>query len=65
MKYEITITPEEKENSDITLSLNTADRGLFEIKSYGTTMNFEEFTEFADSIQEIRQKFEVINNKNK
>lgn len=60
MKYEITITPDEKENSEITLSLNTADGGLFEIKSYGTTMNFSQFLEFADAIQEIRQKFDVI-----
>lgn len=63
MKYEITITTDEKENSDITLSLNTADGGTFEIKSYGTTMNFEQFIEFADGIHEIRQKFAVINAK--
>lgn len=61
MKYEITITTDEKENSDLTLSLNTADGGTFEIKSYGTTMNFEQFIEFADGIHEIRQKFAVIN----
>ena len=65
MKYEITITPttEEKDNSDLTLSLNTADGGTFEIKSYGTTMNFSQFIEFADAIQEIREKFAVINGK--
>lgn len=63
MKYEITITTDEKENSDLTLSLNTADGGTFEIKSYGTTMNFEQFIEFADAIQEIREKFAVINGK--
>ena len=65
MKYEITITPttEEKDNSDLTLSLNTADGGTFEIKSYGTTMNFSQFIEFADAIHEIRQKFAVINAK--
>ena len=63
MKYEITITTDEKENSDLTLSLNTADGGTFEIKSYGTTMNFEQFIEFADGIHEIRQKFAVINGK--
>ncbi|OYP57629.1 hypothetical protein CIK99_06620 [Prevotella sp. P5-92] len=65
MKYEITITPttEEKDNSDLTLSLNTADGGQFEIKSYGTTMNFSQFIEFADAIQEIREKFAVINGK--
>ena len=63
MKYEITITTDEKENSDLTLSLNTADGGTFEITSYGTTMNFEQFIEFADAIQEIREKFAVINGK--
>lgn len=63
MKYEITITTDEKENSDLTLSLNTADGGTFEIKSYGTTMNFSQFIEFADAIQEIREKFAVINGK--
>ena len=63
MKYEITITTDENENSDLTLSLNTADGGTFEIKSYGTTMNFEQFIEFADGIHEIRQKFAVINGK--
>ena len=63
MKYEITITTDEKENSDLTLSLNTANEGQFEIKSYGTTMNFSQFIEFADAIHEIRQKFAVINAK--
>ena len=65
MKYEITITPttEEKDNSDLTLSLNTANGGTFEVKSYGTTMNFSQFIEFADAIQEIREKFAVINGK--
>lgn len=63
MKYEITITTDEKENSNLTLSLNTANEGQFEIKSYGTTMNFSQFIEFADAIQEIREKFAVINGK--
>ena len=63
MKYEITITTDEKENSDLTLSLNTVNGGTFEVKSYGTTMNFSQFIEFADGIHEIRQKFAVINGK--
>ena len=63
MKYEITITTNEKDNSEVSLSLNTADGGTFEIKSYGTTMNFEQFIEFADGIHEISQKFAVINAK--
>ena len=33
MKYEITITPsDEKDNAELTLSLNTANGGTFEIK---------------------------------
>ena len=64
MKYEITITTDEKDNAEVSLSLNTADGGTFEVKSYGTTMNFSQFIEFADAINEIRQKFAVINAKN-
>lgn len=60
MKYEITITPKEKDNDELNLSLNT-NEGQFKIKSYGTTMDYEEFIEFADAIQEIRQK--VTNSK--
>lgn len=65
MKYEITITPttEEKDNSNLTLTLDTANGGTFQIHSYGTTMNFSQFIEFADAIHEIRQKFAVINAK--
>lgn len=64
MKYEITITPsDEKDNAELTLSLNTANGGTFEVKSYGTTMNFSQFIEFADAIHELRQKFAVINAK--
>lgn len=63
MKYEITITTDEKDNAEVSLSLNTADGGTFEVKSYGTTMNFSQFIEFADAIHEIRQKFAVINGK--
>lgn len=60
MKYEITITPKVKDNDELILSLNT-NEGQFKIKSYGTTMDYEEFIEFADAIQEIRQK--VTNSK--
>ena len=64
MKYEITITPsDEKDNAELTLSLNTVNGGTFEVTSYGTTMNFSQFIEFADGIHEIRQKFAVINGK--
>ncbi len=63
MKYEITITTDERDNEEVSLSLNTADGGTFEIKSFGTTMNFSQFIEFADAVHEIRQKFAVINGK--
>ena len=33
------------------------------LREDGTTMNFEQFIEFADGIHEIRQKFAVINGK--
>lgn len=61
MKYEITITPKEKDDTDVTLSLDTT--GSFEIKSYGTTMGFSEFIEFSDAINELRQKVEVLMSK--
>ena len=63
MKYDITINTTEKENNteEITLSLNTANGGTFKIRSYGAEMDFDTFVEFADAINEIRQKFAVIN----
>lgn len=64
MKYEITITTTEKDNDDLTFSLDT-NEGQFHIKSYGTTMNYVEFLEFAETIQEVREKFEKINSQNK
>lgn len=62
MKYEITLTPQEKDNNDLSISLDT-NEGLAIIKSYGSCMNYDEFIEFSDAIQEIRQKFAVINDK--
>lgn len=59
MKFEITLTPKEKDNDELILTLDT-NEGQFKIKSYGTTMNYESFCEFADAIQEIRQKFTNI-----
>ena len=48
MKYEIAISQIVKGENDITLTLNTANGGSIEIRSYGAKMNYEEFTEFAD-----------------
>lgn len=63
MKYEITINQEVKEGNDITLILNTTNGGSIELRSYGAQMSYEEFTEFADVIEELRQKFTVITSK--
>lgn len=63
MKYEITINQTVNEGNDITLTLNTANGGSIEIRSYGTKMDYDEFTEFADVIEELRQKFTVITSK--
>jgi hypothetical protein len=63
MKYEIAISQIVKGENDITLTLNTANGGSIEIRSYGAKMNYEEFTEFADVIEELRQKFTVITSK--
>lgn len=61
MKYEITINQTVNEGNDITLTLNTANGGSIEIRSYGAKMDYDEFTEFADVIEELRQKLAVIN----
>lgn len=61
MKYEITINQTVNEGNDITLTLDTANGGSIEIISYGAKMDYDEFTEFADVIEELRQKLAVIN----
>lgn len=61
MKYEITINQTVNEGNDITLTLNTTNGGSIEIRSYGAKMDYDEFTEFADVIEELRQKLAVIN----
>lgn len=64
MKYTIEMEFENGEaKGGISIELNTADGGDVTLCSYGTTMNFSQFIEFADSIHEIRQKFAVINAK--
>lgn len=61
MKYEITINQTVNEGNDITLTLNTTNGGSIEIRSYGAKMDYDEFTEFAGVIEELRQKLAVIN----
>ena len=63
MKYSISITPESGGSDDVSLSLDT-NGGTVEIKSYGVILNLQEFIEFADGVQEIRRKFEVLTSKN-
>ena len=63
MKYSISITPESGGSDDVFLSLDT-NGGTVEIKSYGVILNLQEFIEFADGVQEIRHKLEVLTSKN-
>lgn len=63
MKYSISITPESGGSDDVSLSLDT-NGGTVEIKSYGVILNLQEFIEFADGVQEIRHKLEVLTSKN-
>ena len=63
MKYSISITPESGGSDDVSLSLDT-NGGTVEIKSYGVILNLQEFIEFADGVQEIRRKFEILTPKN-
>ena len=63
MKYSISITPESGGSDDVSLSLDT-NGGTVEIKSYGVILNLQEFIDFADGVQEIRRKFEVLTSKN-
>lgn len=63
MKYAISVIPESGGSDDVSLSLDT-NEGTVEIKSYGVILNLQEFIEFADGVQEIRHKLEVLTSKN-
>ena len=63
MKYTITITPENEGNGGVSISLDTIE-GTVEIRSYSVILNLQEFIEFADGVQEVRRKFEVLTPKN-
>lgn len=63
MKYTITITPENEGNGGVSISLDTIE-GTVEIRSYSAILNLQEFIEFADGVQEVRRKFEVLTPKN-
>lgn len=63
MKYAISVIPESERSNDVSLSLDTTE-GTVVIKSYGVILNLQEFIEFADGVQEIRRKLEVLTLKN-
>ena len=63
MKYTITITPENEGNGGVSISLDTIE-GTVEIRSYSAILNLQEFIEFADGVQEVRRKFELLTPKN-
>lgn len=66
MKYTIDINIQQNESIDnITLSLDTTNEGSVTITSYGTAMNLSQFIEFADAVQELREKFAIHSGKNK
>lgn len=64
MKYTIDIEIQQSECIDnITLSLDTINQGSVKITSYGTEMNLSQFIEFADAVQELREKFAIHSSK--
>lgn len=64
MKYTIDINIQKSESIDnITLSLDTTNEGSVTISSYGTAMNLSQFIEFADAVQELREKFAIHSGK--
>lgn len=64
MKYTIDIEIQQSECIDnITLSLDTTNQGSVKITSYGTEMNLSQFIEFADAVQELREKFAIHSGK--
>lgn len=64
MRYTIDIDIQQSESIDnITLSLDTTNQGSVKISSSGTEMNFSQFLEFADAVQELREKFAIHSGK--
>lgn len=60
MKYTIDIDFQKSESiENITLSLDTTNEGSITITSYSTQMNYEQFLEFANAVQELREKFAI------
>lgn len=64
MKYTIDLNIQQSEGIDnITLSLDTTNQGSVKITSYGTEMNLPQFIEFANAVQELREKFAIHSGK--
>lgn len=64
MKYTIDIDFQKSESiENITLSLDTTNEGSITFTSYSTQMNYEQFLEFANAVQELREKFAIHSGK--
>lgn len=64
MKYTIDIDIKQSESiENVTLSLDTTNQGSVKISSYGTEMTLSQFIEFADAVQELREKFAIHSGK--
>lgn len=63
MKYTIDMDFQKSEGIDnITLSLDSI-QGSVKITSYGTELNLSQFNQFADAVQELREKFVIHSSK--
>lgn len=64
MKYTIDLNIQQSEGIDtITLTLDTTNEGKITLTSYGTEMDLNQFIEFADAVQELREKFAIHSGK--
>lgn len=64
MKYTIDLNILQSEGIDtITLTLDTTNEGKNTLTSYSTEMDLNQFIEFADAVQELREKFAIHSGK--
>lgn len=64
MKYTIDLNIQQSEGIDtITLTLDTTNEGKITLTSYSTEMDLNQFIEFADAVQELREKFAIHSGK--
>lgn len=64
MKKTIQFTLTVQNEDNINLTYNSSDSGSVELTSYSSKMNFDQFCEFADTINELREKWAIENSKN-